>query len=239
MFKITFSWDDGSIEDLKLMDLSIKYSIPGIFFIPATNTERRVMSKENIKTISKNNFEIGAHTYSHSCLTDLSLEKANEELLTGKTYLEQLLGNEVPHFCFPGGKFNSELVEASKQYYKSARTADTGSIIQNNSYLIRPTFHFYNRGKRSLILNGLKNNFCIFRLSLKNILSSNYFEWIKNILADLSNSQETRYVIIWGHSWEIEKFLLWDKLEDLFQNMKWKYQNSILCYSDLIRSRDT
>src|SRR5450759_2035031 len=129
MVYISFSWDDGAIEDLKLMDLSLKYSIPGIFFIPATNMERGVMPDENIKTLSKNNFEIGAHTYSHLYLTKLEFKKADEELLSGKDFLEQLLGREIPHFCFPGGKYNPELVEASKKYFKSARTADTGALI--------------------------------------------------------------------------------------------------------------
>ena len=69
MVLIAFSWDDGAVEDLKLMDLSLKYSIPGLFFIPATNTERKVLSGENIKKIDNNGFEIGAHTYSHKYLS--------------------------------------------------------------------------------------------------------------------------------------------------------------------------
>lgn len=238
MVYISFSWDDGAIEDLKLMDLSLKFNIPGIFFIPATNTERSVMSKENIRQIANNNFEIGAHTYSHSYLTQLSLKKANEELLTGKIYLEQLLGSEVSHFCFPGGKFNSELVEVSKQYYKSARTADTGSLIQNHSYLIKPTFHFYDRGKKSLIFNGLKNNSPIFRLSLKNILSSNYFDLIKNLIADLANLHSFNKIIIWGHSWEIEKHQLWGTLEDLFRVINDCYPNNVLDYSRFLNYSD-
>ncbi len=236
MVYFSFSWDDGAIEDLKLMDLSLKYSIPGIFFIPATNSERSVLSGENIKKIAENNFEIGAHTYSHSYLTGLSLDKANEELLTGKTYLEQLLGNKVSHFCFPGGKFNSELVEVSKQYYQSARTADTGSISQNNSFLIKPTFHFYNRGKKSLIYNGLKNSFKFSILATKYISCPDYFDLIKKIIEDLSKSNNIYDIMIWGHSWEIEKFKLWDKLEDLFQDISRKYRENIIAYSDFIRS---
>jgi peptidoglycan/xylan/chitin deacetylase (PgdA/CDA1 family) len=156
MIRISFSWDDGAPEDLKLMDLSLNYKVPGIFFIPAKNKERGVMSVDSIKTLSNNNFEIGAHTYSHSYLTDMSLEEADDEISSGKEYLEQILGKEVPHFCFPGGKYNMKLVETSKKYFKSARTADTGAMVRPQSFLIKPTFHFYNRGRLSLIYNSLK-----------------------------------------------------------------------------------
>ena len=235
MVNITFSWDDGAIEDMKLLDLSLKYSIPGIFFIPATNPERSVISKEDIKSIAINNFEIGAHTFSHAYLTKIPLEKAEEEMAIGKAYLEQFLGKEVSHFCFPGGKFNPKLVEVSRQYFKSARTADTGSISHDNSFLIKPTFHFYNRGKKSLIFNGIKNSFPISLLAIKNILSSDYFEIIKKIIEDLSNSNDIAYVMIWGHSWEIEKYELWGKLEDLFQDINGKYPGNILSYSDFLK----
>jgi peptidoglycan/xylan/chitin deacetylase (PgdA/CDA1 family) len=234
---ITFSWDDGAIEDLKLMDLSLKFSIPGIFFIPATNPERGVISEESIKIIAKNDFEIGAHTYSHTYLTLLPIKKANEELISGKSFLEQIIGKEVPHFCFPGGKFNSEIVEASKLYFKSARTADTGALVKDNPYLIKPTFHFYDRGTKSLIYNGLKNCSRVFRLSLTNILSHNYFELVKNIIADLANLPDNNKVIIWGHSWEIEKFQLWSKLENLFQFINEHYPHDKSGYSELINFR--
>ena len=76
MVLIAFSWDDGADEDMKLMDLSSVYKIPGMFFIPATNPERKVLSAENIKKIDNNRFEIGAHTYSHKYLSKLPLTEA-------------------------------------------------------------------------------------------------------------------------------------------------------------------
>jgi hypothetical protein len=236
MVEICFSWDDGAVEDMKLMDLSIQYDIPAIFFIPATNGERGVMPEADIKTLSKNNFEIGAHTYSHSYLTLLPLGNAHAELLNGKSFLEQLLGKEIPHFCFPGGKYNSELIEISKLYFKSARTADTGALVQSNSFLIRPTFHFYDRGIKSLIYNSLKNTSPIFRLSLSNIFCRNYFELIKNLVVDLDNSPDSNKIIIWGHSWEIEKFQLWGQLEELFQFISLNNPKSKLTYSQLLNS---
>lgn len=234
MVYISFSWDDGAIEDMKLMDLSLKYDIPGIFFIPANNNERDVLPEGYIKTLSKNNFEIGAHTFSHSYLTLLPLKTAQRELSDGKNFLEQLLGKEAPHFCFPGGKYNNDLLEVSKQYFKSVRTADTGALVQSNSYLIKPTFHFYDRGLNSLIFNSLKNGSPIFRLALSNILTRNYFELLKKLIVSLANSPDSNKIIIWGHSWEMERFNLWWYLEDLFNFVNTNYPKSKLGYSELL-----
>jgi peptidoglycan-N-acetylglucosamine deacetylase len=234
MISISFSWDDGAIEDLKLMDLSLKYNIPGIFFIPAKNPERSVMSNDSIRILDKNGFEIGAHTYSHSYLTGLPFNEAKSELKTGKIFLEQTLGKEIPHFCFPGGKYNAKIVEASRLYYKSARTADTGAFVGSDSYLIKPTFHFYNRGMKSLIYNSLKNHSSILRYCFKNIFITGYFALISSLMEDLAKNSSDNRIIIWGHSWEIEKFNLWDHLEKLFANIQERYTENLLKYSDMI-----
>jgi len=236
MIHVSFSWDDGAIEDLKLMELSLKCRIPGIFFIPATNPEREVMDMVSIKLLAGNGFEIGAHTYSHVYLNKLAINEADKELEAGKDYLEQLLGMGIEHFCFPGGQYNWNLVETSKKYFRTARTADTGAIVMNNSFLIKPAFHFYNRGKKSLIYNSLKNNSPLFRLSLKNITCSDYFEFVRKLIDDLANLSADNKVIIWGHSWEIEQFHLWNKLEELFGYLRERYPESIRSYSELLNS---
>lgn len=235
MVNISFSWDDGAVEDIKLMELSLKYNIPGIFFIPATNNERRVISGKEIQLLVNNNFEIGSHTYSHCYLTQIPFKKAVEEMILGKDYLEQLTGAEIPHFCFPGGYFNKQLVDVSRMYFKSARSADTGAVVENKSFLVKPTFHFLDRGKRSLLYNSLKNDSIIFRILIKNVLNTDYFEVVGKVLKGLSEMPEIYKVIIWGHSWEIDQYNLWNKLEDLFISINHLYPDKAIRYSDLIK----
>jgi peptidoglycan-N-acetylglucosamine deacetylase len=233
---ISFAWDDGSVEDLKLMDLCINYNIPAIFFIPVTNPERAVISKSEVKTIAGNDFEIGAHTYSHLYLTTTTLTKADIELSSGRDYYEQLLGKEIPHFCFPGGKYSDKLVEMANTYFKTARTADTGAIIRNNAFLVKPTFHFFNRGKKSLIYNSLKNSSLINYLTIKNIYTRGYFNYLKSIIIDLDNYPRTYRVIIWGHSWEIEQFSLWGDLDDFFCWLTKNYSSRLRNYTGILKS---
>lgn len=236
MVNISFAWDDGSVEDLKLMDLCLKYRIPGIFFIPVTNTERSVIPKNEVKAIARNGFEIGAHTYSHSYLTFLTLTKADIELTSGRDFYEQMLGKGIQHFCFPGGKYNDELVKMARNYFETARTADTGALIKKNTFLIKPTFHFFDRGKKSLIYNSFKNSSVINFLTMRNIFSRGYFNYLKNIIADLNDYPETHRVIIWGHSWEIEQYSLWNELEDLFQWLTKNYSTNLRTYSEILKS---
>jgi peptidoglycan/xylan/chitin deacetylase (PgdA/CDA1 family) len=234
MVNISFSWDDGAVEDLKLMDLSLKYKIPGMFFIPATNTERKVLSGENMKKIDNNGFEIGAHTYSHKYLSKLPLNEAQVEIVSGKDYLEQLLGKEVYHFCFPGGNYNSELIDMTRLYFNSARTADTGALLGKDSFLIRPAIHFYDRGKISLLYNSVKNMSLVCPAILKNLSEDRYFVLLKKIIEGLNNYRGTHRIIVWGHSWEIEQFSLWGELEDFFQWLTKNYSSNLRNYSEIL-----
>ncbi len=238
MVLIAFSWDDGAVEDLKLMDLSLKYKIPGLFFIPVTNTERNVLSGENIKKIDSSGFEIGAHTYSHKYLSKLSLNEAQLEIVSGKEYLEQLLGKEVNHFCFPGGKYNSELVNITRRYFSSSRTADTGALLGKDSFLIRPAIHFYDRGKLSLLYNSVKNMSLLCPAILKNFSEDRYFDLLKKIIEALNNYKGTHRMIVWGHSWEIEQFSLWDDLNDFFLWLTKNYSSNLRNYSEILKSNN-
>jgi peptidoglycan/xylan/chitin deacetylase (PgdA/CDA1 family) len=235
MIKVSFSWDDGATEDLKLAEMLMKYSIPSIFFIPALNQERPTLSHADIIALSTSGFEIGAHTYSHTYLTTIPLEKAKLEIIEGKDFLEQLLGKRIPHFCFPGGKYNPNIEKFTKNLFISARTADTGAIIDPGSFLVKPAFHFYNRGKKSIVYNSLRNSSPIFPLALREILSEDYFNYMSNIIVDLCRSEKDYNINIWGHSWEIEEFSLWKKLNEFLRFLSDAYPECISNYSDIVQ----
>lgn len=89
----------------------------------------------------------GGHTENHKYLTTISLKDAEEEIKTNKIYLENILSHEVGSFCFPGGRYNHELVSVAKKYYKYLRTSDTMNFCMPKDALLKPSFHFYPRGK--------------------------------------------------------------------------------------------
>jgi len=238
MVSISFTWDDGAEEDIRLAELSNKFNIPGIFFIPHHNAERPVITSYKILDLFKENFEIGAHTYSHQYLTKINPQDIKEELQRGKSFLEDIINDEIKHFCLPGGFYNKSILKLSKCYFKTVRTADTCYIGQSTS-LIKPTFHFYNRGFNSLAYNSIKKeSFIIFKYLLLSKYKNNYFELVKDVLTRLNyNPTVDAKIIFWGHSWEIEQYSLWDKLEDLFCYLHENYPASVLSYSDFIKKQ--
>jgi len=231
MVKVTFSWDDGAVEDLKLAELSAKYNIPAMFFIPGSNDERKVLSPREILLL--NEFSIGSHTRSHSYLGSKSENEAYSEMSEGKKYLEDITGRAIRHFCFPGGEYNDMLISLSEKLFISARTADTGMTKKSN-FLIKPTFHFYDRGYNSLLFHSLRNDLKFFRYVIKALRTSEYFEKMKRILYNYLNKENEGFIMIWGHSWEIEKFGLWSKLDTLFKLLAEHFRENLVDYDSFI-----
>lgn len=182
-FFVTTSWDDGRKFDLKLAKLLTKYKIPATFYIPS-NCE---LSKFDIKKLS-NTFEIGGHTKTHKRLTELKNDRLKDEILDNKIYLENITGKKVKSFCYPRGRYNQEVKQlVGFLGYKYARTTQ---IFLNNlgDKLLAPTSihafsHFYIDWE---------------------ILAKMYFNYCKRFGGVFH---------LWGHSWEMEKFGQWEKLE--------------------------
>lgn len=78
--------------------------------------------------------EIGAHTFTHAHLTQLSLATAREEIVASKKSLEDRFGIPVDHFNYPYGEWNQAVrdlvIEAG---FKSACTIIRGVNTANTS----------------------------------------------------------------------------------------------------------
>ena len=71
--------------------------------------------------------EIGSHTRSHADLTQLEADAARTEIADSRLELENSLGCEVRHFCYPYGRMNPQHCEMAKQAgYRSATTMRRG-----------------------------------------------------------------------------------------------------------------
>lgn len=71
--------------------------------------------------------ELGSHTRDHAKLTELSRGDAQRQIADSKHELEQLLGCEVRHFCYPYGSFASEHCDMTREAgYVTATTMNRG-----------------------------------------------------------------------------------------------------------------
>jgi len=230
---VTTSWDDGHPLDLKLAELLKKYNIKGTFYIPLSNPEMEGLNEKDIQILAKD-FEIGAHTLTHVDLTTISLKEARKEINESKKLLEEITNEEVKMFCYPKGHYNRQIINLVKETgFMGARTVECFRLeMPRNPYRMWTTIHVHPSSIRKNLGNCMHN---------KNIRG--LFSFLKNF--GKSWKDLARYYFdcvykhggvfhLWGHSWEIEKFGLWDELEEIFEYISNKEKVNYVSNRELI-----
>jgi len=91
----------------------------------------RPMTWDQIKALSIEGHEIGAHSVTHRKLTLLSRDDAQWELRESKRILEERLHKTVRFFCYPNGQCNDEVKQLTREAgYEAACTVEPGSNIR-------------------------------------------------------------------------------------------------------------
>jgi peptidoglycan/xylan/chitin deacetylase (PgdA/CDA1 family) len=105
---VTTSWDDGSIDDLKLAALLTKQGIKGTFYLPGVLNQFTPLQKEDNLALASLH-EIGAHTLTHPHLTQIPEAEAKTEIKHSKLYLEEILNRKITMFSYPYGQYNEDI----------------------------------------------------------------------------------------------------------------------------------
>ena len=71
----------------------------------------RMMNWNQAREMLAAGVEIGAHTYSHPLLAEISYKEAKWEMEKSLFDVREQLGIENPAFCFPAGSYNQQLLE--------------------------------------------------------------------------------------------------------------------------------
>lgn len=207
--KILTSWDDGGQLDLKLGDMLFKYRIPAVFYIPSRFT---ALHPNQIKAIAgekegcsscaqrKELFDIGAHTLTHpEDLKTLSQTKLELEIKKSKKELEKLVGREVTRFAYPSGRYNERVKKVVKDAgFKMARTVKPLNIeFPKDPFETHPTIHVHPHKEH--------------------YKGKTWVEWADKLFNKVL--EEGGRFEIWGHSFELEKYNMWEFLEDFLAYM--------------------
>lgn len=221
MLTVTTSWDDGDVLDLKLANLLDRYTIKGTFYITKEYRKER-LSDIDIQEISQRH-EIGAHTLTHPDLRSIVREEKIREIKGSKQWLENLLGKDVPSFCYPSGFFDTESVEVVQEAgFQGARTTVLGKLEPPaDPFLLPTTLQVYPMPFRKLGIHGywwrkLLQPFTerapalrVLGVPLQSLRS---FEALACATFDIALMRGGVFHL-WGHSWEIEKYNMWQPLE--------------------------
>ena len=218
---VTFSVDDGHPSDLRTADLLQKHGLKATFYVPAKNAERPVMRDSQIRDLSRN-FEVGGHTLNHVRLTGLSRKRAWSELYDGKRWLEDLVGKSVGPFCYPGGKFDHNVIAMVEEAgFVGARTCMLNlTNFPENPFLWGVSTHacFYRaviQLRHALLernLSGAWNFVSVYRGTT---------DWLQHFLVSLKQvSEQGGIAHLFLHSWEIDQWQQWARLEIALETVK-------------------
>jgi len=98
-----------------------------------------LVSAAQLRAIQASGITVGSHTVSHLKLAEATPERQRRELIGSKACLEDLLGEEVKHLCYPYGSFGPDTVRiAAAAGYLSATTCLRGPALPGDHPLVLP-----------------------------------------------------------------------------------------------------
>lgn len=218
---VTFSYDDGSIHDVRFVETLNKYGIKCTFnlhnsVVTSPSPEKISIEDINDKILDMGH-EVAVHGRTHAALGITPSFNAVREVVDGRLCLEKTFDRIIRGFAYPDTmKFISgEKYESIKNYLKElslvyARIANTDFhdyLKDSDAFLLPEDFYFW-------IPTAHHDN-------------KKIFEYIDNFLAldETKIYRANRYprlFYIWGHSSEFESKGHWPHLEALCEKLSGK-----------------
>lgn len=166
---VAITFDDGYENNFTVAyPILKKYGFPATIFVVTDWVGRAgYISWDQIKRMADNGIDIGAHTKTHPCLTDLDRSRAWDEISGSKRTIEAMIGHEVKFFCYPFGAFNEEAKRMVQEAgYVGACATNPGKLApKDDIYAL----------KRIRISRTSDNLFTFW------IESSGYYTWVKEV----------------------------------------------------------
>ncbi|HJQ69742.1 MAG TPA: polysaccharide deacetylase family protein [Blastocatellia bacterium] len=135
---VAITFDDGCQTDLVVAAPVLKeVGFNSTFYIvEGFINGRGYLTAGQVKELSRQGFEIGCHSMTHSYLTDLSHERLLVEIVVAKDRLEQLIGERVDHFSCPGGRWSPAVARLAQEAgYRTVTTSRVGiNLAESDPY---------------------------------------------------------------------------------------------------------
>ncbi len=219
---VTTSWDDGHLLDMRLATLLEKYGLTGTFYISRSFAPDEMMSEAQIKELSRRH-EIGGHTMAHPDLTKIAPAAARKEILENKRWLEAVAQKPLEMFCYPFGAYSADVSRLAREAgFTGARTTRTFSNAPlADAYQMHPTVHAYPFPFRKRDATGYLWRHLLQPAArqLQDIIAFGipvraWTNFESLAIGAFNRVCETGGAFhLWGHSWEIEKYGMWETLE--------------------------
>lgn len=220
MYKyLTFSYDDGVTQDIRLIELFNKYGMKATFNINSqllgkknelvrdyVKIDHNKIGREDLRYVYEGH-EVAAHTLTHQKLTCLLNEnEIIHQVENDRINLSELCGYEVVGMAYPCGgvNYNTYVAETIRRNtgIKYARTIVSSKdfSFQNNLYEFKPTIYHHEEFDEMI------------RLGKKFI--------------EL-NADSPKLFYIWGHAYEFDINNSWKRFEEFLEMMSGRND---ICY---------
>lgn len=203
---VTFSYDDGCLQDVRLSDVLTKYGLKGTFNFTANS---KIAEQEAREHILDKGHEIAVHGADHMAPGITPVTRGIRDVLDCRLHLEKTYNIIVRGMAYPDcgitRSANNVTYPEVKQYLKElgityARTLNG----DNNSFGIPTDWHAW-------VPTAHHNN-------------PKFMEWADEFLNPDENRKYKFPMLfyVWGHSYEFDRNDNWDYLDEICEKLSGK-----------------
>lgn len=196
---LTFSFDDGNEDDVRLVRIMNHYGLKGTFNLNSGSLTRTANWKyAGVKDVRHLNYyeypdlyeghEIACHSYTHPRLEELDRGTLENQIRLDKTILEHLYGGKIRGMAYPFGTYNQAVIDVLKENgieYSRTIKATHGFELPESPLTWDPTCHFRDEDIHRLASEFLQ-----------------------------SKDKTDMLFYIWGHSYELVTEKDWQEFEE-------------------------
>lgn len=206
---VTFSFDDGVTQDVRLIGILNRYGLKGTFNLNSELLGRDGALFRNERTVTHNKIspadvrrvyeghEVAVHTLTHPMLPSLEEAEIIRQVEEDRKNLSALCGYEVVGMAYPGGGVNyDERVAEIIRQHTGVRYART--TVSTHSFDEQTKLHTFHP-------------------------SVYYIEdCLEEIVDEFLNpdTDTPRLLYIWGHSYEMDaEYISWERFEEICKKL--------------------
>lgn len=185
---ISLSYDDGRIEDRRLVELLNRHGLKGSFHLNSgtLGLDKRVAPGE-VADLYRGH-EVSVHTVTHPSLHLVPREEVAREILDDRRRLEDLVGYPVRGMSYPNGAYSDAVVAALPllgiEYARTTRKADSFQLLRETDFLRwHPACHDREGAARAEAFLALPARYGL------------------------------QHLFVWGHSYEFATDADWQRIE--------------------------
>lgn len=205
---ITFSYDDGVVQDIRLIELLNKYGLKCTFNLNSELLSTKGMLLREGKRIAHykihtedvqyvyEGHEVAVHTLTHPNLTQCDDQEVLRQVETDRLHLSELVGYEVVGMAYPcGGVNNDDRVAGIIKNHTGVQYCRT--ITSNNSFDLQENLYRFNP--------------TVYHMDFEKMMQ------LGSAFIELK-PKTPQVFYVWGHSYEMDFGAdYWVRLEEFFK----------------------